>query len=544
MKIIELIEKESTQSFRQIIFMALISGFANSLLLAFINHGAEAVSKQEDLTQYFLLYLIAFILFLYCQWIAFDQASQAIENSLYNVKTRLTHKIPRVELGFMEKMGSNNLYARLTRSDTLISQSIAQITGATQMFLLLVFTFFYLAYISPISFLIFLITCAISVMLFSSRLKMVKKALQEVAEKENNYFKSISHLINGFKEVKINKNKSAALLKHITQVSAEASAIKIEVGKQESKSYGFGKVFIYAILPILIFIIPKFSEEHANDIFKISSVMLFIMGPITVMVNVFPLFNRVNLAIGELMKLEEEMDQAISEEFDNDENSFADFREIKIDRISFSYPATHETPFSAGPFSETVTRGELLFIIGGNGSGKSTFLKLLTGLYYPDGGKLYVDSTATNPADYSAYRSLFSVIFTDFHLFDKFYGVANLNAEKVNHWLKKMEMQHKVKYVDGGFTSTNLSTGQRKRLALIIAMLEDTPILVLDEFAADQDPQFRKYFYETLLMELKNSGKTIIAVTHDDHYFHVADRVLKMDEGRLEPYDAKILNPH
>lgn len=125
-------------------------------------------------------------------------------------------------------------------------------------------------------------------------------------------------------------------------------------------------------------------------------------------------------------------------------------------------------------------------------------------------------------------------MFTDFHLFDKLYGIPDLDKAQVDYWLEKMWMQHKVEFRDGGFTSTSLSTGQRQRLAFIAAILEDKPILILDEFTADQAPAFRKYFYETLLSELKGMGKTVIAVTHDDHYFHVADKILKMDEGKIE----------
>jgi len=165
-----------------------------------------------------------------------------------------------------------------------------------------------------------------------------------------------------------------------------------------------------------------------------------------------------------------------------------------------------EVAFLAGPFNERINKGELLFCEG-NGSGKSTFLKLLTGLYHRADGQLYADDILIEEYNYSAYRNLFSVIFTDFYLFDKFYGVSDLDPEKVKNWLEKMQMQHKVRYQDGGFTSTNLSAGQRKRLAFIAAMQEDKPILVIDEFAADQDPLFRKYFYETLLMELKDMGK-------------------------------------
>ncbi len=540
MQLLKFIEKQTTESYHQMLVIATISGLANSLLLVISNHATDAVIKGEDLTQYFVLYMVTFALFLYGQWYAFDRAISLIEDAIFQTRTRLTQKVQKVELSFIEKIGTNNLYGRLTQNDTLISQATPQIVGAFQMFTLMVFSFLYLGYLSPISFMITMAALALGGIYFLSHSRFIKKSLNDVREKEKIYFQSISHLVSGFKEVKMNPDKGDDLLAHIATVSNEAQSIKSEVRKPESRLWGFGRLFIYALLPIVIFIVPSFIDEHAKDIAKISSTLLFLIGPTTILVNMIPILSRVNISIDDLFTLEKEMDEAIahSENIHVSDKSFNNFQRIKFDEVSFTYPGSDQS-FSSGPFNKEIHAGELLFVIGGNGSGKSTFLKLLTGLYYPVKGGLYVDNTLVDASRYAAYRNLFSIIFTDFHLFDKFYGIPDLEEEKikkVNFWLEKMRMQHKVSYKNGGFTSTNLSTGQRKRLAFIAAMLEDKPILVIDEFAADQDPQFREYFYETLLGEIKSMGKTIIAVTHDDHYFHVADRVWKMDEGKIIPY--------
>ena len=545
MRLIQFIEKETSKPYKQILLIVIIAGIANSLLLGIVNHATQAVADNENLTQYFWLYMVSFALFLYAQWFAFERAIITIEDAIYNVRIRLTSKIRQVELPFMEEQGSNSLYARFTQSDMLISQSIPQITGAAQMSVLLIFSFLYLAYISFFSFLICMAGMLVSAALFLAKTRRITALLQEVKQKEVSYFKSISHLINGFKEIKINRKKGHEILQNIATESAEIEKIKLEVGKQESRLWGHGRILVYTLLPVLIFVIPSITEIPTDNIYKISSTILFITGPIAILINIMPVLNRVNLSIGELVSLETEMDQVISKAFsrhNSDEKEegtsdliFSDFKEISMKNVSFTYTSDsgNSSDFSAGPFNETINKGELIFIIGGNGSGKSTYLKLLTGLYYPENSNLFVDSIAIDKINYPAYRDLFSAIFTDFHLFDKFYGIENIDSKKVNYWLEKMKMQDKVEYKNGGFTRTSLSTGQRKRLAFIAAILEDKPILVMDEFAADQDPQFRQYFYETLLPEIKAMGKTVIAVTHDDHYFHVADRLLKMEEGRM-----------
>lgn len=539
MRLLTFIEKESHQSYRQIVVIAVVSGIANGLLLSIVNHAAARVAKGEDLTELFLLYMIAFVLFLYGQWYSFTQAVVVIEDAMFNIRIRLTHKIRQVELSFIESTASHDLYSRLTQNNAIMSQAIPQITSAVQVGMLLVFSLLYLGYLSPISFVIAALAIVVGISLFISESKTIKADLLQVKHKEAGYFTLITHLIDGFKEIRLSQAKNDAILSHISQASKEAQHIRVEAGRQEVKMWGFGRIFIYTLMPVLIFIIPSFIHENPSDIYKITATLLFMAGPINLLANALPMFNRVDLAIHDLTQLETEMDAAIAPESTAIQNSCFDFDDLHLTDISFSYPSKNDDlVFSVGPFEGTLHRGELLFIIGGNGSGKSTFLKLLTGLYYPSTGAIHVGTALVKHGNYQAYRELFTTVYTDFHLFDKIYGVNNLQAEDVTYWLEKMHLQHKVKYQDGGFTSTSLSTGQRKRLALIAALLEDKPILILDEFAADQDPSFRKYFYEVLLLELKALGKTIIAVTHDDHYFHVADRVLKMDEGKLLPYDT------
>jgi putative ATP-binding cassette transporter len=183
-----------------------------------------------------------------------------------------------------------------------------------------------------------------------------------------------------------------------------------------------------------------------------------------------------------------------------------------------------------------IPRGELLFIVGGNGSGKSTFMKLLTGLYQSEAGLVMVDGRLIQKENIFYYRDLFSVIFSDFHLFDRLYGSEEVDAEKVKELIQGMKLEEKVQFKDGRFSTLNLSTGQRKRLALIASLVEDKEIYIFDEWAAEQDHHFRAYFYEVILPDLKKAGKTIIAVTHDDRYWGKADRVIKFEYGKLADF--------
>jgi putative ATP-binding cassette transporter len=198
-------------------------------------------------------------------------------------------------------------------------------------------------------------------------------------------------------------------------------------------------------------------------------------------------------------------------------------------------PRTDEKGFLLGPISFSWQPGELIFIIGGNGSGKSTLAKLITGLYPPLSGAIYLNGKRITQDNVEWYRQHFSAIFYDFYLFDSFLGFDRPNLDQeVENYLMQLQLAHKVTIKNGVLSTTELSQGQRKRLALLTAYLEDRPIYVFDEWAADQEPRFRELFYKQILLQLKERGKIVIVISHDDRYFHLADHIIKLDYGAVE----------
>ncbi len=212
--------------------------------------------------------------------------------------------------------------------------------------------------------------------------------------------------------------------------------------------------------------------------------------------------------------------------------SLQGWQTLEMRDVTFTY---QDNAFAVGPLNLTLHRGELVFLIGGNGSGKSTLAMLLTGLYQPVSGEILIDGkplAANKPEDY---RQLFSAVFTDVWLFDQLLGPQGKSADPalVDKWLNQLKMSHKLELKDGKILNLKLSKGQKKRVALLLALAEDRDIILLDEWAADQDPHFRREFYQVLLPLMKEMGKTIFAISHDDHYFIHADRLLEMRDGKL-----------
>ena len=530
--------RDDNAPINEIIFMTALSGLANALILAIINVSTDMVANNEIQSQYFILYIIVFLLYAYTQKYAMTRTIIAVEQFTNKVRLRIASKIRQVELAYIENTERGNIYTRLTQDSNLISQSTLLLISAAQSMMVLVFSFIYLIFISPISFFMTLVFLTIAILTYIYYESGIMRQLRITGQKEAKFFSYFSHLLDGFKEVRINRAKSDDLFQNIEKLSQETEDLRMDVGSRQVNTVMFARLSFYVLLAILVFIVPLFQASHAEEIYKISTTVLFIIGPIGLVISALPSAAKSNLALDNLYELEAELDKVIADKsFAQALVPFTDFSTLQLDKNTFAYrDAQGKASFGIGPIDLSIHKGELLFIVGGNGSGKSTLLKLLVGLYQPDEGHLLLDHALIEKAQYPRYRELFAIVFTDFHLFDKLYGVSHVDEHKVSSLLQMLGLEKKTRYQDGEFTQTSLSTGQRKRLAFLAAILEDKPIYIFDELAADQDPSFRRFFYESILPDLKRQGKTIIAVTHDDKYFHVADRVLKMEEGRLVEY--------
>jgi putative ATP-binding cassette transporter len=210
-------------------------------------------------------------------------------------------------------------------------------------------------------------------------------------------------------------------------------------------------------------------------------------------------------------------------------------RELELRSVTHLYYHEREDGlFKLGPVDLSFRSGEISFLVGGNGSGKTTLAKLLVGLYVPESGATILNGVITTDENRVRYRQTFSAIFSDFHLFESLGGIESSDIDgRANEWLERLHLNHKVSVSGGKFSTRDLSHGQRKRLALVVAYLEDRPFLVFDEWAADQDPQFKEVFYHSVLTDLKSRGKSVLVISHDERYFHVADRVIQMENGRI-----------
>jgi putative ATP-binding cassette transporter len=294
---------------------------------------------------------------------------------------------------------------------------------------------------------------------------------------------------------------------------------------------------INLILGAAAFLLPQLFEEQRDIMMKLVPLLMFCILPMAKLISLAPIMTQAQAGLVALGTIQEQISvptPVAPSEARAAGAALTNFRDVAYTNLRFSYRNPQgEALFATGPLQFRFSRGETIFLVGGNGSGKSTTLRLLTALYPAEGGTIAVDGRALDATEKAGFRELFSAIFVDFHLFDRLYGLEGIDAEKVRALLQEMGLGGKVEFREGRFTDLQLSTGQRKRLALIAALLEDRPIYVFDEWAAEQDAHFRHEFYTRILPALKARGKTVIAVSHDDRYWSVADRVVRLDLGQV-----------
>jgi cyclic peptide transporter len=308
-----------------------------------------------------------------------------------------------------------------------------------------------------------------------------------------------------------------------------------------------GESSLVVLLGVVVYSIPRiFPAIEPFVITNFIIILLYLIAPINEILQAIPAVMQFKVAWKRIRQFLKEIPAGAGINA-----SPPEFRAVKIDTfrvegIKFTYKDESEQDgFTVGPIDLEVRGGQILFIIGGNGGGKTTLAKLLCGLYEPDEGRVLIDNDAVRGIRLSEY---FSAVFSPVYLFEKIYNV-DLSGKQgiIREYLKILKLENKVEIDGNKYSTINLSGGQRKRLALLQCYLEDSPIYLFDEWAADQDPEYRNFFYRTLLPEMKRSGKIVIAITHDDHYFDVADMVLEVKDGQIrqrQHLQGGIPDPH
>lgn len=516
--------------------LAILSGLANAGVLAIVNMAVQSSSEgAASQLRSLILFCVTLAIYAYSQKRLMVDTCERVEVLISELRRRLLEAVRSSELLEIERIGKAEIFGNLSRETQVLSQAMPNIIVAVQSSILLLAAMIYLFFLSKLAFILLASFTAIGAAFHLARAKQASTHILEAARTDDTLIEGFSDVIDGFREVKLNQAKSDQLGDMVRLVSRRSARSRILVHTLNAHDFVLSQLTFFALTGLMVFVVPAFGEVDTKTITMTTTATLFMLGPVGALVGNFPVLNNANAAARQICELEDKLlSGAATCKLIGPLDTFTDFSEIRLEAQAFSYPsADGERAFSVGPNSLTIKRGTCIFITGGNGSGKTTFVNLLLTLIPSTGGQIVVDGIAVNDANVAAYRNLFSAIFSDNHLFKTLYGTAPFDPDEATRLLEDMDIQHKVQIVDNRFSTTELSGGQRKRLAMVAARLERKPILVLDEWAADQDPAFRARFYREILPALRAQGYTIIAITHDDRFFDVADARYHMEDGKL-----------
>jgi putative ATP-binding cassette transporter len=457
----------------------------------------------------------------------------------YDLRIRLGRQILGAPLRRLEEAGTDRVLAAATHDIPAIAAAFLNIPQLCISLAVFIGSIVYLSWLSLPLFLVlagFIIMSGISFFFGQRYVNFYRLKGREVVDTLFGHFHA---LVEGAKELRLHRRRRNAFSTDSLEFTAK------NLWRHEQKGMTFSAILnswnsmlFFATIGLILFAAPIISGNPDAQLLTAFALAVFFMrGPLMSILAVVPVFNQAGISLRKIEELGfsfapvDVTDMQSADAATNDS-----WGRIDIEGVTHTYMREQEdSSFTLGPINLTVHAGELLFIVGGNGSGKTTLAKLMTGLYTPESGTIHINGDPVTDANRDDFRQYFSAIFSDFFLFESLMGLESPQLqEQAEGYLARLQLQHKIR-VEGGKLSTtkSLSFGQRKRLALLTAYLEDRPIYVFDEWASGQDPTFKDVFYNTLLPDLKNRGKTVIVISHDDRYFHIADRVIKLDDGQV-----------
>jgi putative ATP-binding cassette transporter len=542
MNLVKFLFRSSSKLMFAALVIGFLSGSSSAGLIALISYAIANFSITPPL---FLILGFAGLALsaLLTSWLVRVILIRLSQEAVFQLQMDLSRQILASELAYLEKIGSSQLLAALTDDIQAIADAVYILPFLCINLAIITGCFVYIAWLSWQVFLIVSSLSFLTIFAFRFLLRRGRKLLTLAREDRDFLFQDFRTLTEGVKELKLHYQKRQDFLQEDLQVTASRFRHHSTEGLSLlAFTDSVGKFVFFWAIGLVLFIIPHFIVLSPLALSSYVLTYTYLLGPFENIVNKLPIITKADVALQKLKMLGLSL-SSHAENINPIQKYSLSWQQLKLQEVTHIYPGEIEdTHFTLGPINLEFQPGEIVFLIGGNGSGKSTLAKLITGLYTPESGKIWLDQEIIDAAHREWYRQHFAVIFSDFYLFNRLLG---LDAEKLNQqtqdYLKLLKLDHKVQVNQGHFSTTALSQGQRKRLALLTAYLEDRPIYLFDEWAADQDPSFKKIFYTEFLPQLRAQGKLILAITHDDHYFFVADRIIKLNSGQVES-DKKTAN--
>ena len=532
MKLVVFLLRSSLGTVCLAVLAGIVAGVSNTGLLIIINSAlSKSGTPQNTLIWAFALLCSAMLVSRAASWIFLVQLAHRVT---FKLRLELSARILAAPLQHLEKLGAPRLLATLTDDVAMIASALIATPMLAVHVVVVITCLAYLGWLSLTALIGVFGFLIVAVLCYQLPLRRALRYLGAGREELDALLKHFRSLIEGNKELKLHHARREAFYHQQLEHTALSFRRKATTGDAiYALTASFGHLLIFILVGLLIFALPVLQPTSSATTIGYSLVILYLMPPLEVIMNALPTLGRANVALQKIDAMGLSLAAESVERSTAVSSPSNGYQSLRLEAVTHAYES--EDGFRVGPVDLSFRPAELVFLVGGNGSGKTTLAKLLTGLYAPDEGAVYLDEEKITDETRDRYRQLFAAVFSDFYLFESLLGLdAGALDEQALEYLRRLQLDRKVQVTGGVLSTTDLSHGQRKRLALLTAYLEDRPFYVFDEWAADQDPLFKEMFYLRLLPELKARGKTVLVISHDDRYFHVADRILKLNYGKLE----------
>jgi putative ATP-binding cassette transporter len=462
--------------------------------------------------------------------------ARLVQGAVFDLRMQLSRSILAAPLRDVEKIGGHRFLAILTDDVFILANVITSIPSLAINLTLMAGCLVYLAWLSIHA---FWLTFAFSVLgVLGYRLMMAPsvRIMRSAREQRDRVFETLKQLLEGAKELRLHKaRRDEFVSNHLVRHADKLRWQNVNYMTWYTVANTAIQSTMFVLIAAILFSPFLFRDSRPEAMIGATLTLLFLAGPLESIVVTLPMFARANVSLKKItdcgldLRRSDGTDQSAMREQEA-------WTRIDLRGVTHVYQQEDDgEQFVLGPIDLTLNRGELLFLTGGNGSGKSTLAKILTGLYEPKEGEIFIDGIPVSVGGLDQYRQLYSAVFSDFYIFEHMdYLDASIVNQHSDELLRCLELSRKVRIEDQIFRYNGLSQGQMKRMALLTACLEDRPIYVFDEWAADQDPAFKKIFYRQILPQLKYQGKTVLIVSHDDRYYEIADRIIKLNYGRID----------
>jgi cyclic peptide transporter len=516
----------------RILLLSVVSGLANTVLVILVTN---AVGQEENLAYVLFYFGLIFGLYILCRKAVQTHLTRLTGNLVSDLRRYMLRKVFATSYQDFEQLERGQVYTTLNDDTNQVSNAANVAVSLVSNVVTVLGAFLFLC---TIAFWAAALTIGVILLISLLYYLMTQKSnalFEEARSASSRYMDYLNGMIDGFKELSMHRQKRFGYKQNIEAASDILQENLVTARIRFINAFLVGESLLITVLALVAFALARIFPDIAySTLMSFVVILLYLIGPINAITGGVPVCLQMRVSWKRIQKFLATIraNPALEQPAGNPAAVPPTVEEFTVSNVHFGYSGTDgEGSFKAGPISFTARSGEIIFLTGGNGSGKTTIAKMLTGLYQVHGGQLLIDGKAIGAPEVGEY---FSVAFNPAHLFPRLYGVDCGAAEAIAHYLALLDLDGKVRVEDGNFSTTNLSSGQRKRLALLQAYLEDKPILLLDEWASEQDPEYRRVFYRQLLPELRRRGKIVIAITHDDHYYDVADRIIKLHQGKID----------